>query len=64
MTVSIGLTIPQRGAFIGVGSMGDLLELGPRAEATGLFDSVWVGDSITAKPRPRGHRAARRRWQG
>ena len=52
MTVSIGLTIPQRGAFIGVGSMGDLLELGPRAEATGLFDSVWVGDSITAKPRP------------
>ena len=49
---TFGLTIPQRGAFIGLGTMSELLELAPRAEATGLFDSVWVGDSITAKPRP------------
>lgn len=49
---TFGLTIPQRGAFIGLGEMGDLLELAPRAESTGLFDSVWVGDSLTAKPRP------------
>lgn len=49
---TFGLTIPQRGAFIGLGSMNELLDLAPRAEATGLFDSVWVGDSITAKPRP------------
>jgi alkanesulfonate monooxygenase SsuD/methylene tetrahydromethanopterin reductase-like flavin-dependent oxidoreductase (luciferase family) len=52
MTVSIGITIPQRGAMIGVAPLSELLELAPRAEATGLFDSVWVGDSITAKPRP------------
>ena len=52
MTVSVGITIPQRGAFIGVGTLGELLDLGPRAEETGLFDSVWVGDSLTAKPRP------------
>lgn len=50
--VSFGLTIPQRGAFIGVGSLAELLELAPQAEASGLFDSVWVGDSLTAKPRP------------
>jgi len=49
---TFGLTIPQRGAFIGLGTMGELLEYGPLAEETGLFDSVWVGDSITAKPRP------------
>lgn len=49
---TFGLTIPQRGAFIGVGSMPELLDYAPRAEATGLFDSVFVGDSITAKPRP------------
>lgn len=50
--VSFGLTIPQRGAFIGVASLPELLELAPRAEDTGLIDSVWVGDSLTAKPRP------------
>ncbi|MFT7649064.1 MAG: alkanesulfonate monooxygenase SsuD [Candidatus Poriferisodalaceae bacterium] len=49
---SFGLTIPQRGAFIGVASLPELLQLAPRAEASGLFDSVWVGDSLTAKPRP------------
>lgn len=52
MTLSVGITIPQRGAMIGVAPLGELLELAPRAEATGLFDSVWVGDSLTAKPRP------------
>lgn len=50
--VSFGITVPQRGAFIGLGSMRELLELAPMAEETGLFDSAWVGDSITAKPRP------------
>ena len=49
---SFGLTIPQRGAFIGVASLPELLQLAPQAEATGLFESVWVGDSLTAKPRP------------
>lgn len=52
MSASFGLTIPQRGAFIGVASLPELLELAPRAEATGLIDSIWVGDSLTAKPRP------------
>ncbi|MGI9597823.1 MAG: LLM class flavin-dependent oxidoreductase [Acidimicrobiales bacterium] len=52
MSISVGITIPQRGAMIGVAPLGELLELAPRAEATGLFDSAWVGDSLTAKPRP------------
>ena len=48
---TFGLTIPQRGTMFGLGTLPELLDYGPRAEATGLFDSVWVGDSITAKPR-------------
>lgn len=52
MSLSVGITVPQRGALIGVAPLGQLLELAPRAEATGLFDSAWVGDSLTAKPRP------------
>jgi alkanesulfonate monooxygenase SsuD/methylene tetrahydromethanopterin reductase-like flavin-dependent oxidoreductase (luciferase family) len=52
MTINFGLTLPQRGAFIGLGSITDILSLAPRAEESGLFSSVWVGDSLTAKPRP------------
>ncbi|MED5551269.1 MAG: LLM class flavin-dependent oxidoreductase [Actinomycetota bacterium] len=52
MSIHFGLTLPQRGAFIGIGSINDILSLAPRAEETGLFSSVWVGDSLTAKPRP------------
>ena len=52
MSIHFGLTLPQRGAFIGLGSITDILRLAPRAEESGLFSSVWVGDSITAKPRP------------
>jgi alkanesulfonate monooxygenase SsuD/methylene tetrahydromethanopterin reductase-like flavin-dependent oxidoreductase (luciferase family) len=51
-SISFGITIPQRGALMGVAPLPELLELAPMAEATGLFGSVWVGDSITAKPRP------------
>ena len=52
MSIHFGLTLPQRGAFIGLGSITDILRLAPQAEESGLFSSVWVGDSITAKPRP------------
>ncbi|MEC7915133.1 MAG: LLM class flavin-dependent oxidoreductase [Actinomycetota bacterium] len=52
MSIDFGLTLPQRGAFIGLGSITDILRLAPQAEESGLFSSVWVGDSITAKPRP------------
>ena len=50
-TPTFGFTIPQRGAMFGLGTIPELLAYGPKAQATGLFDSVWVGDSITAKPR-------------
>lgn len=50
--IRFGLTLPNRGVLFGVETMEDLLEMGVRAEETGLFHSLWVGDSILAKRRP------------
>src|SRR5262245_41499746 len=45
-----GLTIPNRGVVIGVTTVAEMLQLAADAESAG-WDSVWVGDSIFAKPR-------------
>jgi alkanesulfonate monooxygenase SsuD/methylene tetrahydromethanopterin reductase-like flavin-dependent oxidoreductase (luciferase family) len=48
----VGFTLPQRGVFFGVTTVAEMLALAARADANPLFDSVWVGDSLGAKPRP------------
>jgi alkanesulfonate monooxygenase SsuD/methylene tetrahydromethanopterin reductase-like flavin-dependent oxidoreductase (luciferase family) len=48
---SFGLTLPNRGVLFGATTPAEMLELAEMAEASGAFDSVWVGDSIMAKPR-------------
>ena len=51
MTVELGVLIPTREAIMsGRPETGPLLGMAERAEAAG-FDSVWIGDSITARPR-------------
>jgi len=51
MTVELGVLIPTREAIMsGRPETGPLLSMAERAEAAG-FDSVWIGDSITARPR-------------
>src|SRR5271166_4730349 len=50
--ISFGITLPQRGVFFGIASWPDMLKLAQDAERSGAFDSVWVGDSVMAKPRP------------
>ncbi|HEY2662858.1 MAG TPA: LLM class flavin-dependent oxidoreductase, partial [Candidatus Binataceae bacterium] len=50
--LSLGFTIPQRGIFFGIGSWSEMLALACAADQNPLFDSVWVGDSVMAKPRP------------
>jgi alkanesulfonate monooxygenase SsuD/methylene tetrahydromethanopterin reductase-like flavin-dependent oxidoreductase (luciferase family) len=50
-TPRFGLSLPNRGVLFGATSADELLELAERAEASGAFDSVWVGDSLFAKPR-------------
>jgi alkanesulfonate monooxygenase SsuD/methylene tetrahydromethanopterin reductase-like flavin-dependent oxidoreductase (luciferase family) len=49
--VSFGLTLPNRGVMFGATTPAQMLELAEMAESSGCFDSVWVGDSIIAKPR-------------
>jgi hypothetical protein len=48
--VKFGLTLPNRGVVIGVTTVAEMLQLAADAESSG-WDSVWVGDSIFAKPR-------------
>ncbi len=51
MPVEFGVLIPTReGIMSGRPETGPLLTMAERAEAAG-FDSVWIGDSITARPR-------------
>ena len=51
MTISLGYLLPTRERIM-VGSHGtdEILKLGDKAEEVGL-DSVWIGDSLLAKPR-------------
>ena len=51
MTVSFGLILPNRAVVLGAVTARDLLDLTARGETSGAFDTVWVGDSLLAKPR-------------
>jgi alkanesulfonate monooxygenase SsuD/methylene tetrahydromethanopterin reductase-like flavin-dependent oxidoreductase (luciferase family) len=48
---SFGLILANRAVVLGALRARDLVDLTVRAEATGIFDAVWVGDSLLAKPR-------------
>jgi alkanesulfonate monooxygenase SsuD/methylene tetrahydromethanopterin reductase-like flavin-dependent oxidoreductase (luciferase family) len=50
--VSFGFTIPQRGVFFGIATWPEMIAMAAEADRIPLFDSVWVGDSVMAKPRP------------
>jgi alkanesulfonate monooxygenase SsuD/methylene tetrahydromethanopterin reductase-like flavin-dependent oxidoreductase (luciferase family) len=51
MSVEFGVLLPTREAIMsGRPETGSMLAMAERAEAAGL-DSVWIGDSITARPR-------------
>ncbi|MCP4223129.1 MAG: LLM class flavin-dependent oxidoreductase [Actinomycetia bacterium] len=52
MELQFGLTLPQRGLDLGVfETAAEMVDLARAAEGEPRFDSVWVGDSLTAKPR-------------
>jgi alkanesulfonate monooxygenase SsuD/methylene tetrahydromethanopterin reductase-like flavin-dependent oxidoreductase (luciferase family) len=46
-----GLSLPNRGVLFGATDTSELLRSAETAEGSGLFDSVWVGDGLIAKPR-------------
>src|SRR3990167_6131056 len=49
--VEFGLTLANRGVLIGITTVEQMLEMTGIAEASKVYDWVWVGDSILAKPR-------------
>src|ERR1051325_1993934 len=46
-----GLTLPNRGVLFGVTTPEQMLEMACIADTSDVFQSVWVGDSLLAKPR-------------
>jgi len=51
LTPRYGLSLPNRGVLFGATSVDELLTLSEQADASGAIDSIWVGDSLFAKPR-------------
>jgi alkanesulfonate monooxygenase SsuD/methylene tetrahydromethanopterin reductase-like flavin-dependent oxidoreductase (luciferase family) len=50
-SLRFGLTLSNRGIMTGASTVEDMFRMVAAAEATDVWDSVWVGDSILAKPR-------------
>jgi alkanesulfonate monooxygenase SsuD/methylene tetrahydromethanopterin reductase-like flavin-dependent oxidoreductase (luciferase family) len=48
---SSGLILPNRAVVLGAVTVRDLVALTAEAERSEAFDTVWVGDSLLAKPR-------------
>ena len=48
---SFGFTLPNRAVILGAFQASALVRLTQWAEESGAFDTVWVGDSLLAKPR-------------
>jgi alkanesulfonate monooxygenase SsuD/methylene tetrahydromethanopterin reductase-like flavin-dependent oxidoreductase (luciferase family) len=51
MSLKIGLTLPNRGVLFNATTPRELVDLAEIADKSGGFQSVWVGDSLLAKPR-------------
>lgn len=48
---SFGLILANRAVVLGALTVRDLIDVAVNAEARGVFDTLWVGDSLLAKPR-------------
>jgi len=49
--MKLGLMLPNQGVVFGATTVPELLELAGQAEGSGVFESLWVGDNLLAKPR-------------
>ncbi|MGH7931699.1 MAG: LLM class flavin-dependent oxidoreductase [Candidatus Binataceae bacterium] len=50
--LKFGFTIPQRGMLFGVATWPELIARAAEVDRNPLFDAIFVGDSLMAKPRP------------
>ena len=51
LPVQWGISLPNRGALFGLIDVDELIETAIVAEQSGVFESVWLGDSLIHKPR-------------
>jgi alkanesulfonate monooxygenase SsuD/methylene tetrahydromethanopterin reductase-like flavin-dependent oxidoreductase (luciferase family) len=51
LPVRWGISLPNRGALFGLTSVDELIETAIVAERSGVFESIWFGDSLIHKPR-------------
>ena len=49
--MKLGLLLPNQGVVFGATTVPELFELAENAEGSGIFESLWVGDNLLAKPR-------------
>jgi alkanesulfonate monooxygenase SsuD/methylene tetrahydromethanopterin reductase-like flavin-dependent oxidoreductase (luciferase family) len=49
--MKFGLTLPNRGVLFGATTPGQLLEISREADQSDVWSTIWVGDSLVAKPR-------------
>lgn len=51
MRANFGLSLSTRAVLFDWGTLDDLIDAAQMAEASGYFDSIWVGDNLLSKPR-------------
>lgn len=51
LPVKWGISLPNRGALFGLTDVDELIATAVAAERSGVFESVWFGDSLIHKPR-------------
>jgi alkanesulfonate monooxygenase SsuD/methylene tetrahydromethanopterin reductase-like flavin-dependent oxidoreductase (luciferase family) len=51
LPIKWGLSLPNRGVLFGLTTIETILDAAALAEKSGVFDSVWFGDSLIHKPR-------------
>ena len=51
MRANFGLSLSTRAVLFDWGTLDDLIDAAQTAEASGYFDSIWVGDNLLSKPR-------------
>ena len=51
MPIRWGISLPNRGALFGLTDTDELIATAAAAEQSGVFESVWFGDSLIHKPR-------------
>ena len=51
LPVRWGISLPNRGALFGLTNVDELIATAVMAEQSGVFESVWFGDSLIHKPR-------------